>query len=132
MKFNANTLSPNNIPSHQNKLSPTTNTIPQLAILRQSTHPMITRAKVEILKPKTLTSEPKCTYHISIVTSKYVIDALNSSKWKQTMKEEYNAVIKNGTLIPVPCILGLKVVGSKWIFKIKYNTDGSMLDFKPD
>ncbi|KAH9696545.1 retrovirus-related pol polyprotein from transposon RE2 [Citrus sinensis] len=59
-----------------------------------------------------------------------VQEALNDSKWLQAMKEEYDALIKNDTWILVPRQANQQVVENKWIYRIKYNTDGSVAKYK--
>ena len=46
------------------------------------------------------------------------------------MKKEYDALIKNGTWRLVDPSVGVKPIGCKWVYKIKYNTDGSLDKYK--
>lgn len=64
--------------------------------------------------------------HQSSMTLTSVQEALSGSKWKQVMVEEYNAIINNQTWILVPHKQELKVIDCKWVFKVKYNLDGSV------
>jgi hypothetical protein len=41
------------------------------------------------------------------------------------MEDEYKALVDNGTWSLVPRSPGANVVSGKWIFKHKYNSDGS-------
>ena len=85
---------------------------------------MITRSKVGIFKPKIYTI---------LLTHKEpdtVQEALNYSKWLQAMNEEYDALIKNNTWTLVPKQAYQHVVGSKWVYRIKYNIDGSVAKYK--
>ncbi|KAH9769757.1 retrovirus-related pol polyprotein from transposon RE2 [Citrus sinensis] len=59
-----------------------------------------------------------------------VQEALNDSKWLQAMKEEYDALIKNNTWTLVPRQVDQHVVGNKWVYRIKYNTNGSVAKYK--
>lgn len=43
------------------------------------------------------------------------------------MIDEYNALFKNGTWSWGPRTINQKVVGNKWVFRIKYDIDGSSL-----
>ncbi|KAH9677665.1 retrovirus-related pol polyprotein from transposon RE1 [Citrus sinensis] len=89
-----------------------------------NTHQMITRSKAGIFKPKIYTA---------VLTHKEpdtVQEALNDSKWLQAMREEYDALIKNNTWTLVPRQADQHVVGNKWVYRIKYNTDGSVAKYK--
>ena len=61
-------------------------------------HPMTTRAKNGIFKPKTYNTEKS----LSLDTPSSVADALNNHKWKQAMQEEFNALMRNQTWCLVP------------------------------
>ena len=85
---------------------------------------MITRGKAGIFKPKVYIAD---LVHKEPDT---VHEALNDSKWLQAMKEEFDALIKNDTWILVPRQANQQVVENKWIYRIKYNTDGSVAKYK--
>ena len=46
------------------------------------------------------------------------------------MNEEYRALMKNSTWELVPIPPNKKIVGSKWIFKVKKNSYGSITRYK--
>ena len=46
------------------------------------------------------------------------------------MLDKINALIKNGTWKVVSFPEGEKPIGSRWVFRIKHNTDGSIECFK--
>jgi len=46
------------------------------------------------------------------------------------MNEEYSALLCNGTWTLVPSVCASNVVGCKWIFMIKQNTDGIVARYK--
>lgn len=46
-------------------------------------------------------------------------------EWRQTLEEELKALHENNTLSIVNLPQGKKVVGSRWIYKNKFNSDGS-------
>lgn len=54
-----------------------------------------------------------------------VSEALKSSHWKQAMQKEFQSLIKTGTRTLVPSI-GLQVVDSKWLFKTKFKSGGTI------
>jgi hypothetical protein len=50
--------------------------------------------------------------------------------WRRTIEEEYNALITNNTWDFVPRPIGSNVVTDKWIFKHKFNFDGTLEWYK--
>jgi hypothetical protein len=46
------------------------------------------------------------------------------------MLDEFNALIQNATWSLVPCLAGVNVVSGKWIYRHKYNSDGSLARYK--
>ncbi|KAL6347693.1 hypothetical protein AAG906_026222 [Vitis piasezkii] len=56
--------------------------------------------------------------------------ALKDPKWHKAMSEEYDALVRNGTWELVPSNPSQNVVGCKWIFRTKRNSDGSIDRFK--
>jgi hypothetical protein len=50
--------------------------------------------------------------------------------WKEAMIEEYVSIMKNDVWEVVLKTEGKKVVGSKWIYKVKHATDGSVDKYK--
>jgi len=54
----------------------------------------------------------------------------DTEQWKEAALEELNAHSTNGTWKLVPRPTGKKVIGSKWVFKVKHNTDGSIECYK--
>ena len=85
---------------------------------------MITRAKASIFKPKAF-----LTAHNSLEPST-VGEALADPKWKEAMQLEYDALIRNKTWNLVPMDPNYKLVGCKWVFRTKYNIDGSISKHK--
>lgn len=50
--------------------------------------------------------------------------------WLQAMKEEYKALIDNKTWNLVPAKQNMNVIGTKWIFKVKRKSDGTVERYK--
>ncbi|CAL1377767.1 unnamed protein product [Linum trigynum] len=50
--------------------------------------------------------------------------------WREAVREELRALIANHTWDIVDCPVGKKLIGNKWIFKIKLLADGSIERFK--
>ena len=51
-------------------------------------------------------------------------------EWVEEMMEEYQLIMRNGVLCIVPKPEGKSVVSSKWIYKIKHATNGSIEKYK--
>lgn len=62
--------------------------------------------------------------------SKSVNEVLTIPHWYTAMQEELEALDKNETWSLVPRKAGMNVVGSKWVFKIKRKSDGSVERYK--
>lgn len=54
----------------------------------------------------------------------------DSSKWREAAEAEFNALRDNGTWDLVQLPEGRKAIGSKWVFLIKRNADGSIKRYK--
>ena len=89
-------------------------------------HSMITRSKNGIFKPKAyllaLLAQPSEPTSIS--------QALTDPKWLKAMQVEFQALQANHTWELVLPKAHVKVVGNKWVFRIKYNPDRSILKHK--
>lgn len=57
-------------------------------------------------------------------------EAICDPKWKEAIEEELRALHKNGTWKITSLPKGKSVVSSKWVFTIKYNSDGSINKYK--
>lgn len=98
---------------------------------------MVTRSKNNIRKPLTrlclaaFVDTPKCT-NLSLLKSepKSVASALKDADWHAAMVAEINALKAQGTVTLVPRPSGTNIVGSKWIFRVKRNADGSLNKYK--
>ena len=85
---------------------------------------MTIRSKSGIFKPKLYTTtlinkEPNT-----------VREALNDKHWYKAVKEEYEALIRNETWSLIPPPAEYKIVGNKWVFRVKQNSDGSIAKYK--
>ncbi|GJR00192.1 ribonuclease H-like domain-containing protein [Tanacetum coccineum] len=72
---------------------------------------MVTHSKVGIVK-----ANPKYNLHVttSSLIPKSLFHALRDPNWKQTMCEEYKALIDNNTWVLVPRPLNVNIVRSMW------------------
>ena len=56
--------------------------------------------------------------------------ALSDPRWKQAMQAEFDALQINETWELVPKETTQKIIGNKWVFRVKYNPDGSISKHK--
>jgi hypothetical protein len=58
-------------------------------------------------------------------------EAAEDANWRATMEEEMHALLAgNGTWDLVDAPAGVKLIGCKWVYKIKYNSDGPINRYK--
>ncbi|GJU49961.1 copia protein [Tanacetum coccineum] len=119
-------------PSHASNPLPTT-PIPVTAtqthatMSNTNTHHMVTRAKARISKPL---ERMNCHITTTLPIPRSHIHALRDPYWNKAMVDEYNALISNGTWVLVPRPTNVNVVCSMWLFRHKYNADGSLSRYK--
>ena len=58
------------------------------------------------------------------------INSDNAPQWKNAMMDEYNSLIKNNTWELTPLPPGRKAIGTRWVFRIKQNANGSIERYK--
>lgn len=98
------------------------------AIRPQNNHPMITRAKLGIHKPKSLiVVDVICDLEQEPVTVK---KALSYPTGTSDVDLEYEALINNKTWDLVPYKESMYVVTNRWAFRVKHKEDGSVERFK--
>ncbi|KAK9067609.1 hypothetical protein SSX86_011720 [Deinandra increscens subsp. villosa] len=101
-----------------------------------STHPMVTRSKLGIFKPKhradfaTLSTNALHIAMLSTTVPKGFKTAAKDPKWVHAMDEEMTALRQSNTWTLVPRPQSTNIVGSKWVYRIKYHTDGSVQRYK--
>jgi len=59
-----------------------------------------------------------------LTTYKQAVTGPHADKWVEGIKAELDALHSNNTWSVVPIPAGRKIVGSKWIFKLKHDADG--------
>ncbi|GJR93545.1 ribonuclease H-like domain-containing protein [Tanacetum coccineum] len=80
------------------------------------------------------TNKPTQCYTLNVSTispiPKTYKQAFNDPNWCRVMLDEYNALIKNNTWVLVPRLSDVNIVRSLWLFRHKYNADGSLNRYK--
>ncbi|KAH9793669.1 retrovirus-related pol polyprotein from transposon RE1 [Citrus sinensis] len=90
-----------------------------------NTHPMMTRNKLK--------QNPKLALqasHSREIEPKTLKTALKNPLWTQAMKEELQALHQNQTWVLVPRPNNVNVIGSKWVYRIKYRENGTIDRYK--
>jgi hypothetical protein len=57
-------------------------------------------------------------------------EAVKPAKWQQAMFDEYKTVIENGTWTLVDSPPDVKLIRCKWVYRIKYKTNGTIDKYK--
>lgn len=92
----------------------------------KNTHQMCTRSKSGISKPNSFYS---LSTTISPIPKSHKI-AIQDPLWFKSMKEEFDALIKNKTWDLVPRPSHANVVTGKWLYRHKYDADGKLTRYK--
>uniref|UniRef100_A0A2N9H7L1 Integrase catalytic domain-containing protein n=1 Tax=Fagus sylvatica TaxID=28930 RepID=A0A2N9H7L1_FAGSY len=92
-------------------------------------HPMQTRSKHGIFKPKVSYSAQTSTDY-SITEPSSFTTASKHPQWCTAMNEEFEALQHQGTWVLVPQPPSKNIVGCKWVYKLKYNSDGTIARYK--
>jgi hypothetical protein len=58
------------------------------------------------------------------------VDGPQADEWRHAMDAEFNALLATGTFELVPAPPGVRPLPCKWVYKLKYTTDGSIERFK--
>ncbi|GJU15952.1 retrovirus-related pol polyprotein from transposon RE1 [Tanacetum coccineum] len=101
-----------------------------------TTHPMTTRSKSGIIKTKhiadlaSLTTHPLHIALSSITEPRGFKTASKDPKWMGAMIEELQALQQNKTWTLVPRPQPTNIGGSKWVYRVKYNSDGTIERYK--
>jgi len=98
---------------------------PAVLVRPNNTHPMCTRAKVGVVKPRL---QP--TLLLAHAEPRSTKSALSNPTWLAAMKTEYEALMKNGTWSLTALPSNRSLVGCKWVFRVKENPDGTVSKYK--
>ncbi|KAI0510566.1 hypothetical protein KFK09_011171 [Dendrobium nobile] len=100
-------------------------------IQQQIPHPMITRTRTGKLKPvirmNLLHTQEASTS--SIFPSNYT-EAVQHQHWRTTMANEFLALQQQGTWSLVPPPPNISILGCRWTYHTKFNSDGSIAKYK--
>ena len=94
-------------------------------------HPPV-RYGVDEYKATVSAQHIACTAH-EISEPLSMDEALNSdfrAEWKKAADYEYHSLLENNTWELVPLPSGRQPIGSKWLFKVKHTSDGTVERFK--
>lgn len=89
-------------------------------------HPMQTRAKAGIFKPKALSAQ----ISFDDIEPQNFQHALRSPAWKKAMQNELSALARNQTWSLCTLPPNKELVSCKWIFKLKKDADGNIVKHK--
>jgi hypothetical protein len=108
---------------------------PLVAVLRDPghVHPMVTRHAAVVLRPVDrliLATDTTATPSDASPVPSSVRSALTDPHWRRAMEEEYVALLAIHTWDMVSCPLGTNMVTSKWLFRQKLTSDGSLDRYK--
>ena len=56
--------------------------------------------------------------------------AAQDAKWRIAMGEEMHALVENVTWDLLDAPKGVKLIGCRWVYKVKYNIDNSINKYK--
>nr|GEW77320.1 ribonuclease H-like domain-containing protein [Tanacetum cinerariifolium] len=92
-----------------------------------NTHHIVTCAKAGI-------SKPLARMNCHVITTSHIprshLHVLRGPHWHKAMVDEYNALISNGMWALMPRPANVNVVRPMWLFRHKYNADGSLNRYK--
>lgn len=71
-----------------------------------------------------------CSFALNVHDPQSFEEAQKSQEWRDAMKEELDAIHKNGTWELVDTPPEKKIIGLKWIFKTKFKANGQVLKHK--
>ncbi|GJZ44478.1 ribonuclease H-like domain-containing protein [Tanacetum coccineum] len=92
-----------------------------------NTHHMVTRVKARISKPLACMN---CHATTTSPIPRSHLHALRDPNWQKAMVDEYNALISNRMWALVPRPTNDNIIQSMWLFKHKFNADGSLSRYK--
>lgn len=86
---------------------------------------MLTRRKNQITKPNSKYNYSAALSSTVPVEPNTLAQALRDKRWRGSMSSEIDAFARNGTFVLVPRKPDVNVIGCRWIYKNKFNSDGT-------
>lgn len=102
--------------------------VPSPAVIK--THSMITRQQTGSLKPHCPWSPQSRFASVADSVPTSYSQAIKTPQWREAMIQELNALLQTGTWELVPRTKAQNIVGCKWVFRIKYKSDGTIDRYK--
>ena len=65
-----------------------------------------------------------------VIEPSYFEESMQQLVWVNAMVEENESIIRNNAWEVVPRPMGMSVIGSRWMYKVKQETYGSMEKYK--
>ncbi|KAJ4755932.1 polyprotein [Rhynchospora pubera] len=103
--------------------------IPNPPSIQPSTHHMVTRNRDNTRKKRCFPDHVAYLASTSIEPTSFT-QANALPEWRAAMAKEIDALAHNQTWVLVPPPPDQRVIGSKWVFKIKRHSDGSIERYK--
>ncbi|PKU82566.1 Retrovirus-related Pol polyprotein from transposon TNT 1-94 [Dendrobium catenatum] len=125
--LNSNLLSPPTLSASNNH----TNDHSASPIQHQISHPMVTRTRTGKLKPVTrmnLFHAQEASPH-GTSPANYT-EAFQHQHWRTAMANEFLALQQQGTWSLVPPPPNTSILGCRWTYRTKFNSDGSIAKYK--
>ncbi|PKU66914.1 Retrovirus-related Pol polyprotein from transposon TNT 1-94 [Dendrobium catenatum] len=109
---------------------PDTSNLPNDVRLEQQHHHMITRKQTGSLKPRVRLNLCHTSNINSLLAPSNFTEASKTIEWRQAMAMEFYALQKQGTWSLVSPPSNVPVLGSKWTYRLKLHSDGSIAKHK--
>ena len=115
---------PSNLQYHYNQVSSVLDANPPHS---GTSHPLSSHVSYHHLPPS---YKSFCCSIFSLVEPTYYYQVASDPKWQEAMAVEIATLKANHTWTLTPLPTGKKLIGCKWVYKIKYKADGSIERYK--
>ncbi|KAG7599411.1 Reverse transcriptase RNA-dependent DNA polymerase [Arabidopsis suecica] len=100
-----------------------------VTMLLHQPHPSVTPYPIDNFLSSSRFTEPYQAFLLAItsgVEPQFYKDAILDENWRDAVQDEIVALEDNGTWTVETLPKGKKALGCKWVFKLKYNADGTL------